>query len=111
MLDLPDDWDGEGSPRYEEATWRRAVEFLLGNALRIWEEQGVVVPTPKVRKGPQGSVDLHWRTPTRELLINVPADPDAQADYYGDDGTSGHRIKGTLDLAREGHQPLLWLAT
>ena len=111
MLDLPEDWDGEGSPGYEDATWQRAVDFLLSNALRVWTEHGIAVPSPKVRKGPLGSIDLHWRTPSRELLINVPADPEATVDYYGDDGAGGHQVKGTVDPAREGQQLLLWLST
>jgi hypothetical protein len=111
MLDLTDDWDGEGSPGYDEATWRRAVDFLLGSALMIWHAHGVAIPAPKVRKGPLGSIDLHWRTPTRELLINVPAAAGDLADYYCDDGAGGHPVQGTLDPAREGDDLLLWLAT
>ena len=110
MLDLADDWDGEGSPGYEETTWQRAVDFLVRNAARLYAEYGVLIEGPKIRKGPRGSIDLHWRTPTRELLLNVPADVDALADYYGDDGAGGHVIKGTLNPTEENAWLLMWLA-
>lgn len=109
MLDLQEDWDGQGSPGYREATWRRASDFLLGSALRLWQECDARTPAPTVRKGPWGSIDLHWKTPTRELLINVPADPTEPADYYGDDGSDGQPIKGTLDLEQDGDHLLRWL--
>ncbi|HEY7036967.1 MAG TPA: hypothetical protein VH482_36900 [Thermomicrobiales bacterium] len=109
MLDLPDDWDGEGSPGYREGTWLRAVEFAVGNALGFWEEYGVAVPAPKLRKGPVGSVDLHWRGTDRELLVNIPSEETAAADYYGDDLAGGHVAKGTLDPTEDNFWLLMWL--
>src|SRR5262245_45212970 len=97
MLELTDDWDGEGSPGYQQSTWLRAVAFIVDNALAYLEEHGVPVPAPKVRKGPAGSIDLHWREPERELLVNIPAHAATAADYYGDDRSGGHIVKGTLD--------------
>ena len=84
LLDLPDDWDDEGSPGYAEATWMRAVDFLLHNAERLWQDQGVTVSAPEILPGPNGSIDLHWRVNNHELLLNIPANLDELADYYGD---------------------------
>lgn len=109
MLDLPDDWDGEGSPGYREETWLRAVAFLVDNALGFLEEQGETIPAPKLRKGPAGSIDLHWREPDRDLLINIPAQEGSAADYYGDDRAGGHIVKGTLDPAEDNFWLLMWL--
>jgi hypothetical protein len=111
MLELEDDWDGEGSPGYEEATWQRAVDFLVGNASRLYDEYGVAIRSPRIRKGPRGSIDLHWRTPQRELLLNIPAESRVLADYYGDDGAGGQQTKGTLNLERQGFDLMLWLVT
>jgi hypothetical protein len=108
MLALGDDWDGEGSPGYQETTWLRAVDFLVGSALGLWEEFGVSAPVPKIRKGPAGSVDVHWRTTDRELLVNVPPG-DGPADYYGDDHGGGHVVKGTLDPSEDNLWLLMWL--
>lgn len=111
MLDLEDDWDGEGSPSYAEATWQRTVGFLAHGAIRLYGGRGIALPVPKIRKGPMGSIDLHWRTPTRELLVNIPADAAALADYYGDDRVGGHVVKGTMDPAEDNDWLLMWLAT
>lgn len=111
ILDLQDDWDGEGSPGYAEATWQRAVGCLARGAIRLYAGRGIALPVPKIRKGPMGGIDLHWRTSTRELLVHIPADGGAPADYYGDDRAGGHVVKGTLDPAEENDWLLMWLAT
>jgi hypothetical protein len=80
-------------------------------ALGLWEEFGVSAPAPKIGKGPVGSIDLHWRTPGRELLVNIPPDVTAPADYYGDDRHGGHVVKGTLDPAEDNLWLLMWLTT
>lgn len=109
LLSLRDDWDEEGSPGYAEATRHRAVALLLHNATRLWQQDRISVQAPTVRKGPAGSIDLDWRMPNRELLINVPTDPVESATYYGDDGSGGHRIKGALDTSADNRWLLRWL--
>lgn len=109
MLDLPDDWDDEGSPGYAEATWMRAVDFLLHNAERLWQDQGVTVGAPAILPGPNGSIDLHWRVSSHELLLNIPADPDELADYYGDT-VDGNAISGKLNTSAKNQWLLMWLA-
>ena len=110
MLDLEDDWDGEGSPAYAEATWQRAVTFLLSNALALYDDYGVATPVPKIGKGPYGSVDLHWRFPGRHLLMNIPVGVDEPGDFYGDDGTGGQQVQGGFDPDEEYPWLMMWLA-
>ncbi len=109
MLELSDDWDDAGSPGYRPETWLRAVALLLGSALRLWDETGIAAVPAKVRKGPNGSIDLHWVRPQRELFVNVPVDPGAQGEFYGDDGEAGHVVKGSLDADEEHAWLLMWL--
>jgi hypothetical protein len=115
MLDLEDDWDGEGSPGYDEATWQRAVAFLLTNALSLYEDYGIAPPAPKIRKGPHGSIDLHWHLPSRTLFVNVPTDRAETAEFFGHDGLRGpdgrfeHTVQGFLDVDDEHLWLLLWL--
>jgi hypothetical protein len=112
ILSLNDDWDEQGSPGYSEQTWKRAIQFLLRNVTLVWRRHRVPVPVPRILPGPEGSIDLHWRTPARELLINIPASPEEAASYYGDDieeGTeSAIRGKG-LDTNADSEWILLWL--
>lgn len=109
MLSWPDDWDGEGSPHYDEATWLRATTFLRESAESLWDDFGVATEIPCVLPGPNGSIDLHWRTGTHELLVNFPADPAAPVAFYGDD-SAGNVIKGEIAGSAQKRWFLLWLA-
>ena len=110
LLDLADDWDDAGAPDYDEATWQRAVTFLTSGVSRLWSEHRVQTERADVLPGPRGSIDLDWRTPGHELLVNVPANPSQPVAYYGDNGAEGKKIKGTLDPAAPNRWLLAWLA-
>jgi hypothetical protein len=110
LLDLDDDWDDAGSPGYEEATWQRAVTLLVSGVTRLWEDYGVRTDRADVLPGPRGSIDLDWRVRDHELLVNVPADQAQAVAYYGDDGTGGKKIKGTLDPTAPNRWLLAWMA-
>ena len=108
ILDLPDDWDEEGSPRFREATWRRATEFVKLAAMAFQQRFGVWIEPPRILPGPAGSIDLHWRAAERELLINIPERDEAPADYYGS-GDAQDAVKGKLNTALPNEWILLWL--
>lgn len=107
MLELDDNWDGEGSPRYAEETWRRSIIFLLKNAILLWERFQLIIETPNVENGPEGSIDIYWNTSNGRLLINIPPQTKGDASFYGCD-LQGHEIKGTLSLDSENYWLLLW---
>jgi hypothetical protein len=102
ILDLPDDWDGAGSPAFEEATWERAADFLRRRASALWEREGLALPVPQILPGPESSIDIHWQGSRRELLINIPSDNAAPITFYGDDygqnKRKGQIEEGALDL-------------
>src|SRR6266705_3395688 len=62
ILDLPDNWDDEGSPRYAPETWERAAKFVLKNAVDLWRSERMRVEAPIIHNGPAGSIDIHWKT-------------------------------------------------
>src|SRR5437016_2474479 len=76
ILSLKDDWDENGSEAYEAATFEQAAEFLISNATRLWKAYSVMLEVPKILPGPDGSIDIHWEIDDRELLINIPPDPE-----------------------------------
>ena len=109
ILDWPDDFDDEGSPGYDEAVWLRAVEFVVANAVRLWEDRRVVLPPPSIDPGPYGSIDLHWRPPRRELLLNIPVEAQESVEFFGHDGAFGRQVKGSLALADDNCWLMQWL--
>jgi hypothetical protein len=96
ILDLEDNWDGEGSPGYSEDTFHRAIAFLTTHAKWLWESCRVRLPVPRIGPGPDGTIDLHWKQPSWELLVNIPADANEPATFYGDN-YGAQKIRGSLD--------------
>ena len=92
-VNIPDDEDSIG---YSKETLEHAVEFLTAHLLTIWLTYGIKVPVPRIGPGPGGSVDLHWKQSSWELLVNISPDPNAPASFYGDD-YGNQRIRGSLD--------------
>jgi hypothetical protein len=108
ILDLGGDWDSEGSVGYLESTWERATEFLKRSAFALRVHRDREVQAPRILHGPDGGIDLHWKTDSHELLINIPADPREPADFYGDSGPS-NMIKGKLKTSSQNEWILMWL--
>ncbi len=100
ILDLEDDWDEEGSPGYKEFVWNRATQFVKNTSLSFRQDAGFWVDPPRILPGPKGSIDIHWRTSRRELLINIPENDEEPADYYGSGGANDI-IKGKLDTSSQ----------
>jgi len=95
MLTLPKDWDGEGSVNYLEDTFDRAVEFLKTHS-KFLKDFGLRMPVPAITAGPNGSIDIHWKRVSWELLVNIPADSSKMASFYGDN-YGVQQIRGTVD--------------
>jgi len=110
ILDLGGEWDSEGSVGYSESTWKRATEFLKKSAFALRVHHSREVQAPRILHGPEGGIDLHWKTDSHELLINIPADPREPADFYGDSGPS-NTIKGKLETSAQNEWILMWLTS
>ena len=114
ILDFEDDWDEEGRPPYEKATWDRATTFLHKHARHLWEAYHRRLDAPKILPGPSGSIDLHWTTARQELLINIPDMLHEPANFYGDVSSSHEHsplqiVKGILDTSKDNLWLLMWL--
>lgn len=110
ILKLPNNWDDAGSPAISRETFRRAAWMLLLHAIRIWFQYATSIPVPRILAGPDGSIDLHWKTRRRELLISIPSDPNEPAPYYGDNFASDKR-KGEIPLDALDLELFVWLTT
>jgi hypothetical protein len=96
ILELEHDWDGEGSEPYSKDTLDRAVDFLKRHVNGLWESYGIECPVPRIGPALNGSVDIHWKQPKWELLVNIPAGDRSVASFYGDN-YGIQTIKGSLD--------------
>jgi len=106
LLNLTDE-DGQSACSYE--TWNRAVRFLSLCARHAWESLGVKIDVPAILLGPDGSVDLHWKFASYEMLINIPAEAAVLPSYYGDD-QEGNSVKGNI-ASSDNRGLLQWLTT
>lgn len=105
ILELKDDWDEEGSPGYLQETWDKATRFIR-ESVSSFHTVAHGLPAPRILPGPDGTIDIHWKTAERELLINIPVE-DEPAEYYGDGPRES--VKGKLDLATSNEWILMWL--
>jgi hypothetical protein len=108
LLTLKTDWDGEGSPGYSEDVWKRTTEFLLRHARHMLQHYDLNMPVPSILPGPDGSIDVHWKSAQAELLLNFPTDPELPAKFYGDDYKSV-KIKGQIKANGTNEGLLVWL--
>jgi hypothetical protein len=109
ILELLDDWDGEGSKKYKQETWDRAIQFLLRSTISAWHAKRIVPKTPRIYHGPEGSIDVYWETPGRVLLVNFPESKEDSATFYGSTET-GSEVKGQFATKDEAPWLILWLA-
>ena len=108
ILEIQPDEDSGVTERYSEATLDRAGEFLRRHALWLWNNHHVIIDAPRLEPGPNGSIDIHWKTRRYELLVNIRRDPSAPAGFYGDDYGS-IAVEGTLDPSASNRGVLMWL--
>jgi len=108
ILELEDDWDEQGASAYSESTWQRMCGFLRRQAALAQQIAGRDLPLPDILPGPKGSVDLHWKSPELELLVNIPAEASQAATFYGDD-YGVQTVKGSLNPEMPAPGLVLWL--
>ena len=82
MLELGEDWDGEGASPVHIDALNRAVDFTRKAVAGAAARQGGPADPPKLSPGPMGSVDVHWEYPNRELAVNISADQRTLATFY-----------------------------
>jgi hypothetical protein len=83
IMNLPDNWDGNGAPSFTENTFERA-SFLLKNILnKLWNNMDEI-PIPLIQPVPDGSIDINWETDKFELLINISPETNKQVNVYGE---------------------------
>jgi len=107
ILEIAPDEDG---PAYDEATWQRAARLIEGTTVPHFRSGGGVAPPPIISESDEGSIDVQWRTSTRNVLISVPQAPDEPVEFYAHDRQNEDRdVRGKLDPASDNEWLLRWL--
>ncbi len=109
ILELGEDWDGEGAKPYNADTWERTTQFVRQYATHAWKKVGVSIPAPRILPGPNGSIDIHWKSQTHELLVNIPENSEELASFYGDD-FGLVKIKGSFKPSTLNAGIICWLS-
>jgi len=108
ILDLEENWDGEGALPFSQKVWETAVTFLALLAKEALERLDIIVDAPRILPSAEGSIDLHWKADTYELLVNIPQNG-TPASYYGDNTLGNHPIKDTCDASKPDRKLISWL--
>ena len=95
ILDLQPDWDGENAEAYTENVWTKAISFLCEFSIDIHNTFGKIPVTPVIYHGPEGSIDILWKTDDLNLLLNIPKDE--QPATFSGENSLGQKYEGSLN--------------
>jgi len=108
ILNLKENWDGEGGKRYNEETLDRAAEFIKKLSFYLWRKTQKLISSPNIFPGPDGSIDIHWKNAKFDLLVNIPENPNETATFSSDDYEK-NTVKGTFDHKKINPVLFYWL--
>ncbi len=83
ILNLPDNWDDEGSESYSFETWCSAVSFVASYALEVFKKERRIIDAPRICPSAYGSIDIDWELPKYSWLVNIKSGG-LEASYYAD---------------------------
>src|SRR5690606_5828346 len=68
ILELEDDWDDEGGVPVDKNTFIRGIRFLINYSVWLLHNQNFLLAPPQINPGPDGSIDILWRTNHYRML-------------------------------------------
>lgn len=102
--------DGEEGRPIAEETRIRASRIVWMTAVGVWRSRtDTRIPPPEISPLPNGTIDIDWKYRGKELLINVPVNPQEPAHYYGDDGRGGKVRKAEVSSTKIDRCLVTWL--
>jgi hypothetical protein len=84
IVDLKDDWDGEGSVGYKVSMWSSVVKFLVDYARWIFLQTGKVLYRPNIYNGKGGGIDVLWDEHKFQMLFRIDSEA-SNVVFYADD--------------------------
>lgn len=71
MLELEEDWDGDGAPPIRQNTLLTTLNFLISYADAVYKHSGVPIQVPQIGPCPSGCIDIVWHTSYTDMIITV----------------------------------------
>ncbi len=99
ILNLKDNWNGEGSKGFNIEIWRFASDFLIKLFYKFYNEYTLFLEIPTILPVGDLSIDIHWKTDEMELTINFSEEYINFPSFYGKDN-EGNEIQGILEIEK-----------
>lgn len=110
ILDLNDDWDGEGSPSFSKELYQDAIQFLIDYSIALFNVYNIVMDVPEINPCRNGSIDISWRSSLVRLLINFKqVAGETKILFYRDHYQNKQSNKGDLSLNNIDESFLIWM--
>lgn len=93
LLNLPDNYDGEGAKPPTRAALAEATFFLRRGATWFCRETGETIPAPKIMQDGDGGIDLLWESRHYVILVNfrgTQVDENGRLNHYPSYVLEGH---------------------
>lgn len=95
ILNLEDDWNGEGAEQISPEIFDVASNFLRRYDSYLKETFKIDLLVPEINPCPNGTIDLSWRSPSARLLVNIKfIEGQYYAYFYGDRYNNKSPLKG-----------------
>lgn len=108
ILELEDNWDGEGSKTYNAETLKRAKSFLISLIKDFWMLYNLKLDIPMIFPGIDGDIDIEWKNKKFQLLISIPEEVEKLTGLYGNDYAEDE-IELDFDSTKINLRLLSWL--
>ncbi len=111
LLDLPNDWDTDGSPGFDVDTWSRTVGLAEELCGRLAEGWSLTARDVEIMPGANENLSLEVAYPAVTLLLSVPPVADASIRSYGRNEGGSRTTKGLLGPNESLDWLSLWTVT
>jgi hypothetical protein len=110
LINLPEDWDGEGAVRITEETRERALEIFARALNAVAISSLSLLLSPRITPLANGSIDVRWKSPKFTLLVNISPQSPSEAKFYAVNSNQ-QDIRGPIKFDAPDFRFLNWLVS
>jgi hypothetical protein len=111
MLELEDDWDDMEAVEINKGIYFETIDLLMMYAEYIYRMfDKTIIRPPEINPVPNGTVDLSWRTPNANLLMNIKIKNDSYlTTCYGHSKDSVVVLEGLVNMGSVDNDIASWM--